>query len=134
MIVVDNSMLMAALFDDERVPFAMKLREDVVDRKTRAYVPPIFLYEAYNSVLQAVKRKRIDENICQQYFEHISAFPITVDLFQKMPAVAALAFKHNLSMYDASYLELCVREKLPLATYDSALIAAAKKEKIGVVN
>ena len=37
-----------------------------------------------------------------------------------------LAERHDLSVYDATYLELALRMKLPLATLDRALAAAAK--------
>jgi hypothetical protein len=37
-----------------------------------------------------------------------------------------LARAHNLSVYDASYLELAVRRGLPLATLDDKLKAAAR--------
>ena len=38
------------------------------------------------------------------------------------------ARKHGLSVYDASYLELAVREAIPLAALDAQLIAAARAE------
>jgi predicted nucleic acid-binding protein len=39
--------------------------------------------------------------------------------------VVALARTHNLTAYDASYLELAMREGIPLATLDDKLQAAA---------
>ena len=42
----------------------------------------------------------------------------------KLPALDALAARHGLSAYDASYLELALRLKLPLATLDKALLEA----------
>ncbi len=47
-----------------------------------------------------------------------------------MGPVLALARAHGLSAYDAAYLELAMREGLPLATEDAALRAAA--ERVGV--
>lgn len=37
-----------------------------------------------------------------------------------------LAAEHGLSIYDAAYLELALRRKLPLASRDEALCKAAK--------
>jgi predicted nucleic acid-binding protein len=37
----------------------------------------------------------------------------------------ALAEKHRLTVYDATYLELSLRRGLPLATFDAALRRAA---------
>ena len=43
-----------------------------------------------------------------------------------MHSTLALANKSKLTIYDAAYLELALREKLPLATLDKDLIKAAK--------
>ncbi len=44
-----------------------------------------------------------------------------------------LAQKHNLTFYDASYLQLAIDLKIPLATYDQQLIDAAKAEKVKLI-
>jgi predicted nucleic acid-binding protein len=38
-----------------------------------------------------------------------------------------LARPHNLTVYDASYLELASRRRLPLCTHDKQLVEAAPK-------
>lgn len=43
------------------------------------------------------------------------------------------AQKHQLTFYDAAYLQLAIELKLPLATYDQQLIEAAKAEGIPLV-
>jgi predicted nucleic acid-binding protein len=48
------------------------------------------------------------------------------------PAVMTLARTHLLTVYDASYLELAGRRKLPLCTLDKQLIAAATKDGVNV--
>ncbi|CAN5348933.1 hypothetical protein BH09SUM1_BH09SUM1_33770 [soil metagenome] len=45
----------------------------------------------------------------------------------------ALADKHNLTVYDACYLELAKRLRLPLATLDGDLAAAALAESLTVI-
>jgi predicted nucleic acid-binding protein len=45
-------------------------------------------------------------------------------------ATAALARKHRLSLYDAAYLELALRRKLTLASFDAVLLAAAQAEGV----
>ena len=46
---------------------------------------------------------------------------------------ARLAEQHRLTAYDAAYLELAVRLRLPLATGDEALIAAAESEGVALL-
>jgi predicted nucleic acid-binding protein len=45
----------------------------------------------------------------------------------------ALARAHNLSSYDASYLDLSMRKGLPLATLDTRLREAAKKTDVPIL-
>jgi predicted nucleic acid-binding protein len=45
----------------------------------------------------------------------------------------ALARRHRLTVYDAAYLELALREVVPLATLDQALAAAAQAEGVSLV-
>jgi len=44
--------------------------------------------------------------------------------------ISELAAKHGLSVYDAVYLELAVRRKLPLASRDAALSKAAQSCRV----
>jgi predicted nucleic acid-binding protein len=134
MLVLDNSMFVAALFTDEQHPFAVSLYQLILEGEESAKVPSIFLYEACNVVLNAIRRKRINEKTKQDYMQLIYGFPLQVDNYQSMPDVVKFASKHGLTIYDASYLELAKRESLPLATFDNALIVAAKKEKIALLS
>jgi predicted nucleic acid-binding protein len=45
----------------------------------------------------------------------------------------ALTRQHRLTVYDAAYLELALREGVPLATLDSSLAAAARAEGVAVL-
>ena len=46
----------------------------------------------------------------------------------------ALARRHRLTVYDAAYLELAQRERVPLATLDAALADAARREAVPVLD
>jgi predicted nucleic acid-binding protein len=48
-------------------------------------------------------------------------------------AVLRLARGYRLSIYDASYLELALREAAPLATLDDQLRAAATAERTSLI-
>ena len=41
----------------------------------------------------------------------------------------SVAIRHQLTTYDAAYLELALRRELPLATLDADLRRAARREK-----
>jgi len=132
-IVLDNSVFMAALFDDEQLHAALILYGAVLSGEEDACVPPIFLYEACNAVVQSKRRGRISDKAASDYFSRVYDFPAQVDTAQEMPVVVELSTKYDLTVYDASYLELCKRKRVPLATLDKALTAAAVKEKAALI-
>lgn len=133
MFVLDNSVYIAGLFDDEKHPLSLTLIHLLVAGEEEAIVPPIFRYEACNAVLASFRRKRISTAAKKDYLDAIAALPIHIDPMADVTPVFRLASKHDLSMYDASYLELALREDVPLATFDKALIRAATKENAPVV-
>ncbi|MEN9595980.1 MAG: hypothetical protein RL236_414, partial [Pseudomonadota bacterium] len=51
---------------------------------------------------------------------------------QAMSATILLASEHNLSAYDAAYLELALRHQVPLATLDVDLRKAARKINVPI--
>jgi predicted nucleic acid-binding protein len=59
----------------------------------------------------------------------LTMLPVTLDIEtadQAWMATARLAERYQLTLYDAAYLELAQRRKLPLATLDKDLIRAGK--------
>ena len=126
--VLDCSVTMAWCFEDENNDFTQKVLESC--RDSTAIVPTIWPLEVANVLLIAKKNKRITEIQSASFIEALSALPIIVDQStsdKAMHSIFALANQTNLSIYDAAYLELAVREKIPLMTLDKELIKAAKK-------
>jgi len=129
--VLDNSIAMAWSFEDETDAYA----EAVLDQLAtiRTLVPALFPLEVANALLVGERRKRATEADTLKWTAILAALPITIDAETNTPAWGAtlnLARGHNLSAYDAAYLELAIRRGLPLATLDARLLAAA--EAIGV--
>jgi predicted nucleic acid-binding protein len=59
--------------------------------------------------------------------------PITLDMEtsdKAWSAITELAERHRLSVYDAAYLELAQRRKLPLATLDADLVRGARARAV----
>jgi len=54
-------------------------------------------------------------------------------MLQMFVSVRALASQYKLTAYDASYLELAMRHKLPLAASDNALTKAAGAAAVDLV-
>ena len=80
-------------------------------------------------MLVGERRKRIAEAKIIQWLNVLRALPIEIDGETTAHAwsdTLALARGHKLSAYVAAYLELAIRRRLPLATLDGPLKAAAK--------
>jgi predicted nucleic acid-binding protein len=81
-----------------------------------------------NILLMAGRRRRVQERELARLLEAITTLPVTihvVDIDLACGAVALLGKQHELTAYDASYLELALRLGVPLATQDDALVRAA---------
>ena len=131
--VLDCSVTMAWIFRDEATRETDRLRDSLVEG--RAYVPSLWPVEVGNVLLVATRRGRVRMEEWPKIRQYLEALPIEIDpvsLSAAMGPSLDLAHEYNLSVYDAMYLELATRMKLPLATFDRALGAAAKAAGVGV--
>ncbi|MGO9464305.1 MAG: type II toxin-antitoxin system VapC family toxin, partial [Isosphaeraceae bacterium] len=94
----------------------------------QAHVPSLWPLEVANALLVGERRGRITSAETARFVAILGAFPITVDdqtVAHAWTDTMHLARAHNLSSYDAAYLELAIRFGLPLAALDGRLKAAA---------
>ena len=113
---------------DESSPFAERTLERVA--LEGAIVPILFKIEVGNALLLAVRRKRITAETRSRAFETIGALPLEQDrsgMERVWTDCVELSETHNLSLYDAVYLELAKRLRKPLATLDAKLALAAQQ-------
>jgi len=92
----------------------------------RASVPEIWDYEVRNLLIVNERRGRISADATASGLAFLSTLPIDIARNAHMEAILDVARRHRLTFYDAAYLELAMRKKMPLATLDSALIAAVR--------
>ena len=100
-----------------------------------AMVPNLWHLEAVNVLLNAERRKDIAIAEVEKFISQLEKLPIQVDPLTADRAFSrtlALANTYKLSSYDAAYLELAVREGLPLASLDNNLVKAAKQANVEI--
>lgn len=103
-------------------------------RGDTAIVPPLWEYELSNVARTAVARNILSEEDARLAISYILGLPISVDRTAVAPdRLLALAPTHGLTAYDAAYLELALRHKLPIAARDGKLKIAAEKSGVGLV-
>ena len=132
--VLDASVALAWYFRDETSDYAnrtlIRLDTDV------AVVPPIWPLEVANGLLIAERRGRlnaVDVSRARGSIVDLSVRIEDLNARAALDSVFNLARGEYLSIYDASYLDVAMRNLLPLATVDARLQAAATRVGIALV-
>lgn len=131
--VLDASVVLAWLLPDERSDDATQLIERAVAERPRA--PSLLMPEVGNALLQAERRGRIRRATRLDLLDAFTTLPIALEPLgaESMLRAGELAGKHRLTLYDASYLELALSRDCALASFDEALVKAARIERVPVL-
>jgi predicted nucleic acid-binding protein len=133
--VLDASVALAWGFEDESSDYTDAVLSAL--ESWEAIVPCIWPLEVGNALLVAERRGRMTQAAVTLFIEYLRSLPITVErtaLGRMFGEALALAREQELSLYDASYLDLALRLGLPLATWDRALRKAASRCGVEVFN
>ena len=126
-IVIDASVALAWCFPDEATDYADGVLV-ALDGRT-AMVPAIWSVEITNALLVGERRKRIRQPEVRRFVELLKGLSILEDgqpFADTVSNILPLAREHDLSAYDAAYLDVAVRHGAPLATLDKALQKAGR--------
>jgi len=124
-LVIDSSIASAWCFPDERTDYTDAVLS-AVTAPVEAAVPQLWAYEVRNAVLMGLRRRRVTEVGAQRFLDSIRRLRIRLVDPISYDSIFHLAVRHRLTYYDAAYLDLALREALPLASLDDALRAAAR--------
>ncbi len=124
--VIDSSLAAAWLLYDEYHPLSESVMSNL--RGERGIVPQHWHFEIRNTLLVAERRQRINRSEIEECLDTLDQLPITTDQAADFSTCFELARLHNLTFYDALYLELAKRRGARLATLDNALSRAAEAE------
>lgn len=127
-LVVDASVAAAWILPDEHSTSAEALKIEIAERSMM--VPTLWWAETRNLLLMAERRGRIDEAVTVKALAQLARLPVAFDSEPEEGALLSLARAHQLSAYDALYLELARRKGSALATLDKRLAAACRAERI----
>ncbi len=135
--VLDNSVVMRWFFGDGKSS-ELAYARSVLDamKSANAIVPTVWGLEVANVISHAEAQELVTEARSEAFLEMLSGIAIEVDHASADCALSNtlnLARRYKLSAYDASYLELALRQGSPLATLDSDLRKAAKKAGVKIL-
>ena len=129
--VLDASIAVCWAFEDEDHPIAALALERM--RTDEALVPSLWWFEVRNTLIVNERRGRLAEADTAAFLRAVSRLGVVIDRSPEDAAVLTLARRHRLTVYDASYLELSLREGLALATLDADLARAARAERLSLL-
>ena len=127
-LVVDASVAVAWLFDDEDEPRVDRVLGQLIE--DGALVPQLWHLETRNSLLTAERCGRLSVEEVKERLDALKGLPIATDEETDLQSAFDLARAHELSLYEALYLELAKREGAELATLDGPLGRAAVAEGV----
>ena len=132
--VLDCSVTLSWLLPDDRGTATDALADEL--ERTTAVVPAIWPYEVANALLVAQRRTRIGDDDLLRVRRALAALPIEVEAVASdnvLSAVSDLGRRLEITSYDAAYVELAARRRLPLATLDARLRKACAVLKVEVL-
>ena len=135
--VIDNSVVMRWFFGDGK-PQDMRYARSVLEqlKSAHAIVPSVWGLEVVNVITRAESQELVTEARSEAILEMLAGIAIEVDSASSQHARIStlnLARQYKLSSYDASYLELALRQGVALASLDTDLRKAAKKAGVTIL-
>jgi predicted nucleic acid-binding protein len=130
--VVDASMALSWLFqrvsakEDQTSRQCLQLLRDA---STAAQVPSLWFIETANALLTAERRKACTQADTSRFLALLAALDIrevNEDSRSRSDSLIRLGRDYKLTAYDATYLDLALRQQALLATFDGALAKAAR--------
>jgi len=125
-LVIDSSMTLAWYFEDEKAEESTAVLHRVAE--SGAVVPALWRLEVLSGLQVAVRRGRITAAYRDASLANLRSLAIAIDPRtnrQAWSATLRLCDRFGLTPYDAAYLELALRRRLPFATLDGELVRAA---------
>lgn len=125
-LIIDSSIALGWCFEDEQTPAALAVLREV--GAAGAVVPSLWRLEVANGLQMALRRRRITVEFRDASLSDLESLAISVDtetFDRAWTDTLSLSDRFTLTTYDAAYLELAIRLRLPLATMDAELASAA---------
>lgn len=126
--VIDASIVAGLAFAEASSPKIAAAIDELA--ASEALTPSLFFFEVRNALVVNEKRGRITPQGSTDFLRRLTRMPIRIAPLPDEEGLMALARNRKLTVYDAAYLELAMREALPLATLDRDLEKAAIAEGV----
>jgi predicted nucleic acid-binding protein len=130
--VADNSVVLAWFVKSQASAYSERLLGRVA--REPVHVPSIWSFEFANALRQLERRRKIKAETTASILDTADSLGLLIDTASPdQRRLVDLARQYDLSVYDASYLELAIRLSLRLAAQDGPLAAAATRAGLSAI-
>lgn len=133
--VLDASITIGWMLD-QPVPARASLARKLIIAGDVPVVPVLWRHEVSNAVVMSERRGRLTAAQVKTLTADLEEFSDRVEVDPLVARVSVLietARQASLTVYDAAYLELAARRRLPLATLDDKLREAARQAGLELI-
>jgi len=127
-LVIDSSCILSLAFPEPNSQAVREVLRQLEREGVRMAAPSLWAYEVASVLRTGERRGRIDPALTASFLKGIAGLPIEIIHFPPeriFGHVLPLSREHNLTGYDAAYLQLALNEGADLATLDAELRTAA---------
>lgn len=121
---------------DRPVPTRASFARKLIVEGAKPVVPALWRFEVSNAVVVAERRGRVTPGQVKTLaadLEEFEDFAEIDPLAVRYSILIETARRARLTVYDATYLELAARRRLPLATLDDRLREAGRKDGLELI-
>ena len=129
--MIDASVAIANVFPDEQSAYATQVFDRLNDHP--ALAPTLWIYEILSALRLAEIRERITPEFSQAVMTQFKELHIEFE-HPDAHRTIELSRQTGLTVYDASYVALCLQHQLPLASLDRRLVQVARELGIEVLS
>ncbi len=132
--VIDCSATMPWILKHDPTGYANEILSSF--KESQAVVPELWFLEVSNVLVVYERRGRLGAEESTRFTSLLQELPISIDegtSYRVFAKIINVARDYELSSYDATYLELAMRQALPLATLNVALRTAAQEAGVEVI-
>ena len=134
MIVLDASLMVEWLIGENRASVARDAYDALAQDTVR--VPSHWPVEVSNALRSEIRTGRLAISGFHRIMDRFDALDIRVEMpidLDEITPLAQFATTHELTAYDAAYVQLALQHRAALATLDGAMRAAAKRLSISLL-
>ena len=125
-ILLDASAIMAVILNEPNKERVIRLTENAM-----ILSPEVISFEIGNALINLYKRQKISEQGLFEAYKNFASIPLRI-IKVDVDKALKIACKYKIYAYDAYYLEIAYRLKLPLITFDLTMKKIGSNLKINV--